>query len=102
MSTILYIATREINTAKVALIIGKKRFEKTSQSRVLKSQMVLPLIEEILSAHNVKLTDITQINVATDAGSYTGLRVGATVANALGFLLDIPVNGKKTLAIPTY
>ncbi len=98
----LKIDTSEINTAKVAVTIEGKRFEKTSESRVMKSQMVLPLIESLLAEHQMKLTDVTRIEVATGPGSFTGLRVGTTVANALGFLLDVPVNGKKTLAIPTY
>ena len=98
----LFIDTSEINTAKVAVEIDGKRFEKVSESRVMKSQMVLPLIETLLNEQKVKFTDITEINVVTGPGSFTGLRVCATVANALGYLLDIPVNGKKTLAIPTY
>src|SRR5450759_2249784 len=98
----LFIDTSAMNTAKVALEIDGKRFEKTSESKIMKSQMVLPMIEEILIEHKVKFTDITAITVATGPGSFTGLRVGATVANALGYLLDIPVNGKKALAIPTY
>ena len=102
MSVILFIDTSEINTAKVALEIDGKRFEKTSESKRVKSQMVLPLIEQILGEHKLKLTDITAITVASGPGSFTGLRVGATVANALGYLLDIKVNGKKELAIPTY
>jgi tRNA threonylcarbamoyladenosine biosynthesis protein TsaB len=94
----LHIDTSEINTAKVT--VGK--FQKISQSPKLKSQMVLPLIEEILHENNLNFTDITEISVITQKGSFTGLRVGATVANALGYLLDVPVNGKKALAIPTY
>ena len=102
MNIILFIDTSEIYTAKVAVELNGKRFEKSSESRVMKSQMVLPLIETLLGEHGLKLSDITEIIVATGPGSFTGLRVGATVANALGYLLDIPVNGKKALVIPTY
>ena len=102
MSVILYIDTSAVDTARIALEIDGKRYEKTSESKIMKSQMVLPMIEEILAEHTVKLTDITAITVAAGPGSFTGLRVGATVANILGYLLGIPVNGKKTLAIPTY
>jgi tRNA threonylcarbamoyladenosine biosynthesis protein TsaB len=98
----LFIDTSAIDTAKVALEIDGKRFEKTSESKIMKSQMVLPMIEEILIEHKVKFTDITAITVATGPGSFTGLRVGATVANALGYLLGVPVNGKKDLVIPIY
>jgi len=35
------------------------------------------------------------IEVETGPGSFTGLRVGVSVANALGFSLGISVNGKK-------
>jgi len=102
MSVILHIDTSAISTAKIALEIDGERFEKTSGSKKLKSQMLLPMIEELLLEHKLKLTDVTEITVASGPGSFTGLRVGATVANALGYLLDIPVNGQKTLAIPTY
>ena len=102
MSVILFIDTSAINTAKIAMEIDGKRFEKVKESKVLKSQTTLPMIEEILAERKLKLSDITEITVAMGPGSFTGLRVGATVANALGYLLNIPVNGKKTLAIPTY
>jgi len=94
----LHIDTSEMNTAKIS--VG--RFKKSSQSRIVKSQMVLPLIEELLRENNLTFTDITEITVTTGPGSFTGLRVGATVANALGYLLDVPVNGKRALVIPTY
>lgn len=94
----LFIDTSEIATAKVTL----GEFTKVAESRKLKSQMVLPLIEELLKEHGYTFRDITEIQVATGPGSFTGLRVGATVANALGYLLGVPVNGKKALAIPNY
>lgn len=94
----LFIDTSEIYTAKVAI----DEFKKESQSQKLKSQMVLPLIEEIFQEHGITFKDITDVEVALGPGSFTGLRVGATVANALGFLLGIPVNGKNTLVIPQY
>lgn len=98
----LVIDTSAIETAKIAVEIDGKRFEKISESKIMKSQTVLPMIENILAEHKLKLTDITAITVATGPGSFTGLRVGATVANALGYLLNIPVNGKKVLVLPTY
>lgn len=87
----LYIDTTQIRSATVKM--GK--FNKTNQSLV-------PLIEEAIQANDIKFSDITEIIVATGPGSFTGLRVGASVANTLGFLLGIPVNGKKALVMPTY
>ena len=42
----------------------------------------------------MKLLDITEIEVHTGPGSFTGLRVGIAVATTLGKLLNIPVNGQ--------
>lgn len=64
-------------------------------SNMTHSQVVLPMIENLLDKKGKKLADITEIEVATGPGSFTGLRVGAAIANALGFALKIPVNGKK-------
>jgi tRNA threonylcarbamoyladenosine biosynthesis protein TsaB len=102
MKGTLYIDTSAVDTTVVRVMCDGKSFEKSRQSRILKSQTVLPLIEELLAEHHMTLTDITAITVATGPGSFTGLRVGATIANTLGTLLDIPVNGKKALVNLTY
>jgi len=60
-----------------------------------KSQQVLSLINQILKKNKKTLKDITEIKIETGPGSFTGLRVGLAVANALGWALKIPVNGKK-------
>lgn len=102
MTTKLFIDSSQIDTAVVILEVEGKQYKTKSQSRVLKSQMILPLIEDMIIQHNLKLNNLNAIHVITGPGSFTGLRVGITVANTLGFILDIPVNDKKTLAIPTY
>ncbi|MBI5619694.1 tRNA (adenosine(37)-N6)-threonylcarbamoyltransferase complex dimerization subunit type 1 TsaB [Candidatus Gottesmanbacteria bacterium] len=99
---ILFINTSNQDTAKVSLEIDGKRYEKTSQSRVMKAQMVLPLIEELLKEHQMKPSDITEICVHVGPGSFTGLRVGMAVANMMGKLLNIPVNGKHLPVVPRY
>lgn len=35
---------------------------------------------------------VTEIEVKTNPKSFTGSRVGATIANALGYLLKVPVS----------
>ena len=55
----------------------------------------MPLIEKLLKKHGLEYKDLKRIGVETGPGSFTGLKVGVSVANALGFSLGIPVNGKK-------
>lgn len=75
-------------------IAGKEEVRKQIPDH-RKAQVVLPMIEQLLNDHHVSLTDISAIEVNSGPGSFTGLRVGITIANTLGYLLKVPVNGKK-------
>ena len=103
MNTLL-IDTRDSAKIKVGLKVSKKTKYAASKARVLKAQAVLPLIDKVLKSNNINLSDINKIKVNTGPGSFTGLRVGISIANALGFFLKIPINGKKVgkLAAPKY
>ncbi len=50
-------------------------------------------ISELLHRNELELTDLSGIVCFKGPGSFTGLRIGASVANALGYGLDIPVIG---------
>lgn len=67
-------------------------------------QNVLELIEKTLKKERLKLEDIESIEINTGPGSFTGLRVGASIANALSFSGNILVNGKKIgeIILPEY
>ena len=80
---------------------GKKHT--ASQKQKLGSQVLLPMIVNLLKKNKLKFKDLSAIEVNVGPGSFTGTRVGVTVANALGFALNLPVNGKKgKIALPIY
>jgi tRNA threonylcarbamoyladenosine biosynthesis protein TsaB len=48
-------------------------------------------IESLLKLHDKSLDDIQGIVAYKGPGSFTGLRIGLSVANALGYSLHVPV-----------
>lgn len=104
MAKIINIDTSDNKKINVKLEVNEIKNNLSSESVILKSEAVLPLIDKLLKNNDLKIEEIDKIRVNTGPGSYTGLRVGASVANALGFALKIPVNGKKIgeLARPVY
>ncbi len=52
---------------------------------------LLPSIQKILSSNDHDLQDIKGILIFTGEGSFTGLRIGTTVANTLAYSLEIPI-----------
>lgn len=57
-----------------------------------RSQYVLVLLEKELKKRGLTTGDISEVEVETGPGSFTGVRVGVSVANALGYALGVPVN----------
>lgn len=55
------------------------------------SKILLPSIQALLQSCNLNLSKISYIAVGIGPGSYTGTRVGATVAKTLSFALNIPL-----------
>lgn len=92
---ILYINTKDQKQVTVSLKDGKKVVASLSEQNEYGSQVLLPLIEKLLRITKHELKTLQGIEVETGPGSFTGLRVGVSVANALGFSLGVPVNGKK-------
>lgn len=99
---ILYIDTLHAKKITVALKKDGKVLIKKSEENEYGSQVLLPLIMKLLRITNLpagrqgsKLKTLQAIEVETGPGSFTGIKVGVSVANALAFSLGIPVNGKK-------
>ncbi|MBP9815300.1 MAG: hypothetical protein KBC63_03170 [Candidatus Levybacteria bacterium] len=67
-------------------------------------QNVVELLDTLLRENALTIKDIKAMQFVTGPGSFTGLRVGAAIANAFAFGLQISVNGKDIgeIDIPTY
>lgn len=87
---ILYIDTSD--TEEICVGIGSKKYK--TQAKRDKSQKTLSFINETLKGNNASIDEIKSIKVNTGPGSFTGLRVGVSVANALGWGLGVKVNGR--------
>lgn len=93
---ILRIDTKDQKKVVVELKENNKIVESLVEENKYGSQVLLPLIDKILKKQKITFKDLKGIEVETGPGSFTGLKVGVSVANALGFALNIPVNSKKT------
>ncbi len=94
----LYLDTSD--NQKTIVGLDSQRLEKPTGPD--KSEQTLGLIEEILKKNRKEVKDISEIEVNLGPGSYTGLKIGVAIANTFGFVLDIPVNGRRQLVLPKY
>ncbi len=56
---------------------------------------LLQKIEELLTCNQRTLQDISGLLVYQGPGSFTGLRIGITVANTMAYSLDVPIVGAE-------
>jgi tRNA A37 threonylcarbamoyladenosine modification protein TsaB len=87
----LYIDTIDLNKIVFAVFNGKKLQKKSYKIQGHESFEILKKLDSFLKANSYKLSAISSIIANKGPGSYTGTRIGVTIANALGLALKIPV-----------
>lgn len=93
---ILYINTTPNNLIEIGIknknkFIARRKFS----SNHTQAEKLLPGIAKLLTASEIKLSDLEGLEVVNQGGSFTSLRLGVVTANALGYALRIPVIGDK-------
>ena len=80
--------------AKVSLYDGPTQIAQVTWAahRQLGASLHLQ-VHDMLTANSLDWTDVGAIIVYQGPGSFTGLRIGISVANALGYSLECPVIG---------
>lgn len=63
------------------------------------SVTILPSIDAILKKQNIELSEIDEVIVGIGPGSYTGVRIGVSIAKMIGYLNNIPVKTISSLAL---
>lgn len=80
-----------------ALYLNGEIFNKEVLAGHRHSEILLPLIQEILSEAGLTLQQIDGIAFGAGPGSFTGLRIACGVAQGLAYAVDLPVVGISTL-----
>jgi tRNA threonylcarbamoyl adenosine modification protein YeaZ len=82
-----------IDTSGVTTVIGINDEIISWESIRNQSKELLPRIDELLKSQKIKPEQLKGVVVNIGPGSFTGLRVGVTIANGFGYGLKIPVKG---------
>ncbi|MRJ42328.1 MULTISPECIES: tRNA (adenosine(37)-N6)-threonylcarbamoyltransferase complex dimerization subunit type 1 TsaB [Idiomarina] len=82
----------------VALRVGNQWAQRSMLAPREHSQKILTLIDEVLAEFELGLADVEQLVVGHGPGSFTGVRIGVSVAQGLAFSQNLPVVAVSTLA----
>jgi tRNA threonylcarbamoyladenosine biosynthesis protein TsaB len=97
MATLLNIETStEVCSVNVSEN-GKLIAEKESLEGLNHSELLTVFIEELFKNNNLEMKAIDAVAVAKGPGSYTGLRIGVSVAKGLCYALEKPLIAISTL-----
>ena len=81
-----------INDGKIAYIYNNNDNHDTSSK-------MMPVLAEAFENVGLKPQDIDKIFAVTGPGSFTGIRVGLTVAKTMAYTLNIPIVPISSLAV---
>ncbi len=98
---LLYINTTDFDRVQFALI---KKDATKEFSKVLafnENYKTLELLEKFLKKNKATPKQLVKIVVCSGPGSFTGIRVGVSMAMAMGFALGIPVETMAKKKVPT-
>ena len=70
---------------------GEVISELTKESSKNHSIHTMPMIDEILKINNLLPSYLNEIIVVNGPGSFTGVRIGVTIAKTLAYTLNIPI-----------
>lgn len=88
-----------------ALLVDTKIFSRFEIKPNQHSHLILPMIESLLVEANLEKKQLNAIAFGVGPGSFTGLRIAASVAQGMAFALNlpvIPVSSLQTLAQTVY
>ena len=83
-----------------ALFLNSKLVEidEITQPRIHGERLPV-IVNRILSTHSMEVSELNAIAVSAGPGSYTGLRIGMSLAKGLAAAVDIPIISVPTLEV---
>ena len=93
---ILFIDTHD-ELITVGLKNGEELYLKTQESEYSHSIYTMPMIESLFKDNNLNVKDLKKIIVVNGPGSFTGIRIGLSIAKTMAYALNIDINTISSL-----
>lgn len=85
------------HACSVALMDSERLSERVSESPREHTQRLLPMVDDVLNEQQISLEQVDAIAYSAGPGSFTGLRIGLSIAQGLAYGADIPLVPVSTL-----
>ena len=92
----------DTHSDKVILILYKDNkilMSKIEESNYHHSQVIMPMLDNLLKENKIKTADLNEIIVVNGPGSFTGVRISVTIAKTLAYTLNIPIKTIDSLLL---
>lgn len=87
----LFIDTHDKNIIEALYKDGKILDKNIRLSERNHSDYTMPMLKDLLENNNLSVHDLDEILVCNGPGSFTGVRIGVTIAKTLAYTLNIPI-----------
>ena len=98
MTRILHIETAtkvcSVGLSENGSLIGLKEIEEDGYAH---GEQLTILIQDLLKEQNLSMKELSAVSVSSGPGSYTGLRIGGSVAKGICYSMQIPLIGIDAL-----
>lgn len=99
MTTILNIETSAQSCSAAVCAEGEVLFEKKEAEGMNHARLLAPFVQECLDYLTRREQKLDAVGVSIGPGSYTGLRIGLSLAKGVCMGKDVPLIGVPTLQI---
>ena len=93
----LFIDTHDALISLALYKDGKFVDKKQKESTMHHSDYIMPMLVELLNDNNITVHDLNEILCINGPGSFTGVRLGVTIAKTLAYTLNIKIKVATSL-----
>ena len=98
----MYTLFLDTHSDKIIIVLFKEKnilVKKEVETQHNHSITTMPILESVLKEAKIEVEELDQILVVNGPGSFTGVRLGVTIAKTLAFTLNIPIRTLSSLLI---